>query len=83
MKTQLDPSSCIGIKAFADLHNCTELFSSSMAYITKDFLYDKPILFYFLFPLINCKNYDNIFREIAECKERLSLSFEEVAKLIS
>eukprot|EP00102_Acyrthosiphon_pisum_P023029 XP_016660239.1 PREDICTED: ring canal kelch homolog isoform X2 [Acyrthosiphon pisum] len=38
LKTQLDPSNCIGIKAFADLHNCTKLMSSSEAFIHKQFL---------------------------------------------
>ncbi|XP_022170913.1 ring canal kelch homolog isoform X2 [Myzus persicae] len=38
LQSQLNPSNCLGIKAFADLHNCTELFSSSEAYIKKQFL---------------------------------------------
>ncbi|XP_060856918.1 ring canal kelch homolog isoform X2 [Metopolophium dirhodum] len=38
LQTQLDPSNCIGIKAFADLHNCTKLMSSSEAFIHKHFL---------------------------------------------
>jgi len=41
LKKQLDASNCIGIKALADLHNCTELSSSSEAYIKQHFLYDK------------------------------------------
>jgi len=39
LQTQLDPSNCLSIKAFADLHNCMELLSSSEAYIKKQFLY--------------------------------------------
>ncbi|XP_060856500.1 ring canal kelch homolog isoform X1 [Metopolophium dirhodum] len=38
LQTQLEPSNCIGIKAFADLHNCTKLMSSSEAFIHKKFL---------------------------------------------
>ncbi|XP_060872931.1 kelch-like protein 3 [Metopolophium dirhodum] len=38
LQTQLDPQHCIGIRAFADLHNCLELLSSSEAYIRKKFL---------------------------------------------
>eukprot|EP00102_Acyrthosiphon_pisum_P018905 XP_016656115.1 PREDICTED: kelch-like protein 2 isoform X2 [Acyrthosiphon pisum] len=38
IQTQLDPSNCLGIKAFAILHNCTELLLSSEAYIKKQFL---------------------------------------------
>ncbi|XP_029348144.1 kelch-like protein 2 [Acyrthosiphon pisum] len=32
LQKQLDSSNCLGIKAFADLHNCTKLLSSSEAY---------------------------------------------------
>ncbi|XP_029345666.1 kelch-like protein 2 isoform X2 [Acyrthosiphon pisum] len=38
LQTQLNPSNCLGIRALADLHNCTELMSSSDAYIKKQFL---------------------------------------------
>ncbi|XP_016658623.1 ring canal kelch homolog isoform X2 [Acyrthosiphon pisum] len=38
LQTQLNPSNCLGIRAFADLHNCTDLMSSSDAYIKKQFL---------------------------------------------
>ncbi|XP_016662577.1 kelch-like protein 2 isoform X2 [Acyrthosiphon pisum] len=38
LETQLDPQNCLGIGAFADLHNCLELLSSSEAYIRKNFL---------------------------------------------
>lgn len=41
LETQLDPQHCLGIRAFADVHNCLELLSSSEAYIRKTFLYDK------------------------------------------
>ena len=38
LQKQLDASNCIGIRSFADLHNCTELLSSSEALIKKQFL---------------------------------------------
>ncbi|XP_060870527.1 ring canal kelch protein-like [Metopolophium dirhodum] len=38
LQKQLDASNCLGIRAFADLHNCTELLSSSDALIKKQFL---------------------------------------------
>eukprot|EP00102_Acyrthosiphon_pisum_P024204 XP_016661414.1 PREDICTED: kelch-like protein 2 [Acyrthosiphon pisum] len=38
LQKQLDPSNCIDIKTFADLHDCTELLSSSEAYIKQHFL---------------------------------------------
>jgi len=41
LKKQLDASNCLDIREFAALHNCTELLSSSEAYIKQHFLYDK------------------------------------------
>ncbi|KAL5238879.1 hypothetical protein ACI65C_006289 [Semiaphis heraclei] len=38
LQSQMDPSNCLSIKAFANLHNCMELFSSSEEYIKKQFL---------------------------------------------
>jgi len=46
LQTQLNPSNCLGIRALADLHYCTELISSSNAYIKKEFLYDKNNLIF-------------------------------------
>lgn len=40
LQTSLDTSNCLSIKAFADLHNCMELMSSSEEFINKYFLYD-------------------------------------------
>ncbi|XP_029347547.1 ring canal kelch homolog isoform X3 [Acyrthosiphon pisum] len=59
LQKQLDPSNCIDIKTFADLHDCTELFSSSEAYIKQNFL------------------------EVAKDEHFLSLSSEDLVKLIS
>ncbi|XP_022161924.1 ring canal kelch homolog isoform X2 [Myzus persicae] len=59
LKKQLYASNCLGTKAFADLHNCTELLSSSEVYIKKHFL------------------------EVVKSDEFLSLSSEDVLKLIS
>ncbi|XP_060872725.1 ring canal kelch homolog [Metopolophium dirhodum] len=36
--SQMDPSNCLSIKSFANLHDCIELLSSSEAYIKKKFL---------------------------------------------
>ncbi|XP_060874116.1 kelch-like protein 2 isoform X2 [Metopolophium dirhodum] len=38
LQIQLNPSNCLGIRALADLHYCTELMSTSNAYIKKKFL---------------------------------------------
>ncbi|XP_008187671.1 ring canal kelch homolog [Acyrthosiphon pisum] len=38
LEKQLDASNCLGIWAFADLHNCTDLLSSCEAFIKKQFL---------------------------------------------
>ncbi|KAF0753588.1 kelch-like protein 2 isoform X2, partial [Aphis craccivora] len=38
LQTSLDTSNCLSIKAFADLHNCMELMSSSEEFINKYFL---------------------------------------------
>ncbi|XP_016658900.1 kelch-like protein 2 isoform X1 [Acyrthosiphon pisum] len=38
LQKQLDPSNCIGIKAFAGMYNCTELLSISEEFIKKQFL---------------------------------------------
>ncbi|KAF0759416.1 Uncharacterized protein FWK35_00018029 [Aphis craccivora] len=59
LQKQLDPSNCLGIKLFADLHNCIELLSNCEVFIKKQFL------------------------EVVKCDEFLSLSSEEVIKLIS
>jgi len=57
LKTQLDASNCLGIKAFADLNDCMELSKSSQTYIKDKFLYVyKYIRFNFLVFLINCIN---------------------------
>eukprot|EP00102_Acyrthosiphon_pisum_P025127 XP_016662337.1 PREDICTED: ring canal kelch homolog isoform X4 [Acyrthosiphon pisum] len=59
LQKQLDASNCIGIRAFADLHNCTELLASSETLIKKQFL------------------------EVVKSDEFLSLSSEDVVKIIS
>ncbi|KAI5105320.1 kelch-like protein 3 isoform X2, partial [Silurus meridionalis] len=37
LQAQLHPTNCLGIRAFADLHTCTELFSQSHAYAEQHF----------------------------------------------
>ncbi|XP_016660787.1 ring canal kelch homolog isoform X2 [Acyrthosiphon pisum] len=59
LQKQLDPSNCIVIKAFADLHKCTGLLSNSEAYIKQHFL------------------------EVAKGEDFLSLSSEDLVKLVS
>eukprot|EP00102_Acyrthosiphon_pisum_P019776 XP_016656986.1 PREDICTED: kelch-like protein 2 isoform X1 [Acyrthosiphon pisum] len=59
LQKQLDASNCFGIRAFARLHNCTELLASSETLIKKQFL------------------------EVVKSDEFLSLSFEDVVKIIS
>ncbi|XP_027851068.2 ring canal kelch homolog [Aphis gossypii] len=59
LQKHLDPSNCLGIKVFADLHNCIELLSKCEKFI------------------------ENQFLEIVKYDEFLSLSSEEVIKLIS
>jgi len=78
----LDSSNCLGIQKFADVHNYVELLTSSETYIKKQFLYDlhKLILWFrqkilYIFIIIS--------REVVQFDEFLSLSFEEVIKLIS
>ncbi|XP_060870641.1 ring canal kelch homolog isoform X2 [Metopolophium dirhodum] len=59
LQKQMDPSNCLGIRAFADLHNCTDLLLSSEAYIKQHFL------------------------EVVKGEDFLSLSSEDLVKLIS
>lgn len=37
LQSQLHPSNCLGIRAFADLHACTELLSYSQTYTEQHF----------------------------------------------
>ncbi|KAK2838590.1 hypothetical protein Q7C36_013404 [Tachysurus vachellii] len=37
LQAQLHPTNCLGIRAFADLHTCTELYSQSHAYAEQHF----------------------------------------------
>ena len=48
LQKQLDASNCLGIRAFADLHNCAELISSSEAFIRQHFLYDLNYLIVYI-----------------------------------
>ncbi|XP_016661239.1 ring canal kelch homolog isoform X2 [Acyrthosiphon pisum] len=59
LQKQLNASNCLGIRAFARLHNCTELVSSSETFIKKQFL------------------------EVVNSDEFLSLSSDDVVKIIS
>lgn len=37
LKNQLDPSNCLGIRAFADTHSCKELLGSADEFALKNF----------------------------------------------
>ncbi len=50
LQKNLDPSNCLGIKVFADLHNCIELLSNCEEFIKKQFVYDNYNL---LVPLVS------------------------------
>ncbi|XP_060870526.1 ring canal kelch homolog isoform X2 [Metopolophium dirhodum] len=74
LQTQLQPSNCLGIKSFAELHSCMELLSSSEAYIKKNFLeIVKCDEFLFLpfeevIKLISCEDLNVSFEEkVFEC----------------
>lgn len=40
LQKHLCPTNCLSLKAFADLHNCTQLLTSSESYIQHNFLYE-------------------------------------------
>jgi len=40
LQKQLNPSNCLSINAFAELHKCAKLLSCSEIFIKKQFLYD-------------------------------------------
>jgi len=46
LQKQLDPTNCLGIKAFADVHNCRELWLNSEKYIKRHYLYDQHLILY-------------------------------------
>ncbi|XP_015363360.1 PREDICTED: kelch-like protein 3 isoform X2 [Diuraphis noxia] len=69
LRTQLNPSNCIGIKVFADLYNCTDLMSSSNAFINKQFL-EVVKSDEFL-----CLSYENVIQIISS--DDLAVPFEE------
>ena len=37
LQSQLHPTNCLGIRAFADLHGCLELLTSTESYIERHF----------------------------------------------
>ncbi|XP_063588131.1 ring canal kelch homolog [Penaeus indicus] len=59
LQSQLHPTNCLGIRAFADLHGCLELLSIAESYVEQHFC------------------------EVVECEEFLSLTSQQVIKLIS
>lgn len=79
LQKQIIPSNCLGMKAFADMHNCMELLAYSEAYIKKHFVHDNIFNYILQFN----KYMIILFREVIKYDEFLSLSSEEVIKLIS
>ncbi|KAL4098062.1 hypothetical protein QTP88_022733 [Uroleucon formosanum] len=74
LQTHMDPSNCIGIKAVADLHNCTDLLTTSEAFIKKQFLevvkYDEFLSLSLeeMIELISCNDLTVPFEEnVFEC----------------
>ncbi|XP_046405767.1 ring canal kelch homolog [Ischnura elegans] len=59
LQAQLHPTNCLGIRAFADLHGCTELLQWAETYAEQHFM------------------------EVVECEEFLTLSSQQVLKLVS
>jgi kelch-like protein 2/3 len=59
LQSQLDPSNCLGIKEFADMHGCVDL--NNYAVIEKLFFFSKPILTEVLFNF-RTPMWNNIFR---------------------
>ncbi|XP_064120222.1 ring canal kelch homolog [Macrobrachium nipponense] len=59
LQSQLHPTNCLGIRAFADIHGCLELLSIAESYVEQH------------------------FTEVVECEEFLSLTSQQVIKLIS
>lgn len=59
LQSQLHPTNCLGIRAFADIHGCLELLSIAEGYVEQH------------------------FTEVVECEEFLSLTSQQVTKLIS
>ncbi|KAF2368914.1 BTB/Kelch-associated [Trinorchestia longiramus] len=59
LQSQLHPTNCLGIRAFADLHGCLELLNIADAYV------------------------ETHFTEVVECEEFLSLTHDQVVRLIS
>jgi len=83
LQSQICPTNCIGIYAIADLHSCMKLVTSSELYIQQHFLYE--ILFIIIMLKRNFIYYCYILtlREIVDGDEILSLSSEQMVKLIS
>lgn len=58
LQSQLHPTNCLGIRAFADLHGCLDLLTQAETYIEQH------------------------FTEVVECEEFITLTHQQVSKLI-
>ncbi|KAL4640376.1 kelch-like protein 2 isoform X1 [Arapaima gigas] len=66
--TQLHPTNCLGIRAFADMHACTELLNQANAFAGRFFGTDAMI---------------QHFSEVVQSEEFLNLGIEHVCSLIA
>lgn len=81
LQTQLDPSNCLGIRDFADIHGCIDLLNYAETYIEQHFSWvaftrggvyrSSGLISVFLF-----------FREVIQFDEFLNLTSEQVVNLI-
>jgi len=75
LQKQLHPENCLGIKAYADLHSCSKLLTSSEFYIQQNLTYE--IFFMIMILYGNCiiyYCYILILREAVDADKFLSLS---------
>jgi len=83
LQSQMWPTNCIVLYAIADLYSCMKLVTSSELYIQQHFLYE--ILFIYIILKGNFIYYRYILtlRKVVGGDEILSLSSEQMVKLIS
>ncbi|KAK1343122.1 hypothetical protein QTO34_015895 [Cnephaeus nilssonii] len=75
LESQLHPVNCLGIRAFADMHACTDLLNKANTYAGKS---NRPLL-NFLFNLQT----EQHFADVVLSEEFLNLGIEQVCSLIS
>jgi len=73
LKAQLHPTNCLGIFAFAELHDCDQLLKAANTFTEQHFRY---------LIIDNCLNLI-YFSELIQTEEFLSLNCDQLARLIS